>query len=95
MFDYNIENYDIVLAIRPCEPTDNIINICIKYKKSFMIYLCPCTHKSSDGKSFENYSEWIKYLKTKLDSRKDYITYFIEDNKMPDDCFIIVAKIIN
>lgn len=91
---YSFKKYDIILSIRPCEPTDYIINLCLKERKDFMIYLCPCTHKTAKGKKFKKYDEWINYLKYKLSSHKEYNTIFLTDDNLPDNNYIIIAKYI-
>lgn len=85
---------DIIVAIRPCDPIDTIIELCFKFKKSFMIYLCPCIHNSHNGKKFQSYNEWILYLKNKIYSNKNYKCDFLICSDFPDDCYIIIAKTI-
>ncbi len=89
---FNLKNYDLILGIRPCTPTEQIINECYKYKKDFMIYLCPCIHNSINNMNFSSYDNWIKYLQKKLNHFKNYSIIFIQPKDFPDNCPIIIGK---
>lgn len=87
------DKFDLVIAFRPCYPTETIVNDCVKNNINFMIYLCPCIHQGINSKSnFNTYEEWINYLKSKLSQFKNYNIEFIVDKNMPDKCPIIVGK---
>lgn len=95
--DTDIKEYDIIIGLRPCSPTEKILDLCLKHKKDFIIYLCPCIHEPLDNNFKKNitYEEWINYLKEKLYKYNDYQLYFLSYNKLPDNCPIIIGKYIN
>ncbi len=90
--EYDISKYDLIIGLRPCNITENIIDMCFKYKKDFIIYLCPCIHKSKNNNIFNTYEEWISYLKDKISNNKEYSFEFIYSNNLPDNCPIIIGK---
>ena len=93
--DYNLSKYDIIVGIRPCNITENIIDLCYKYKKDFIIYLCPCIHKAKNGLTFATYEKWINYLKEKTSNFTNYNIIFTKYKKLPDKCPIIIGKYNN
>ena len=90
--EYDLSKYDLIVGIRPCVITENIIDLCYKYKKDFMIYFCPCIHNSKDGNKFNTYDEWINYIKYKTSLFENYDISFINCNDFPDNCPIIIGK---
>lgn len=64
MFDYNydLSNYDFVIAQEPCDATEHIVRACIKQNKPFIIALCGVPHKLISGEEFEEVIDWYKYL---------------------------------
>ncbi len=60
----NIENYDLLIGLEPCDATEHIIRQCIKYNKDFEILLCASPHNSIEGKKFNTREEWYNYLKS-------------------------------
>lgn len=89
--EYDLSDYDLIVGIRPCDVTKNIIDYCYKYKKDFMIYLCPCIHEPKTNIKTETYDDWINYLKEKTSSFKNYKIKFIKEKNFPDDCPIIIG----
>lgn len=89
---FNMEKYDLILGIRPCTPTEKIIDECYKYKKNFIFYLCPCIHNSINNINFSSYNEWVKYLKNKLKNFENYTIIFTSSIDFPDNCPIVIGK---
>ena len=58
----NIQNYDYIFGLEPCDATEHIIRQGLKYDKPFDVLLCGAPHKALDGKTFSNYHEWYEYL---------------------------------
>ena len=87
-----LSKYDIIIGLRPCNPTEHILDLCLKHNKNFMIYLCPCIHNNSNHKQISNYEEWIIYLRKKLNNYKNYQITFYTSDKLPDKCPIIIGK---
>lgn len=58
----NIDKYDIIVGLEPCNATEHIIRQSLKYNKPFDINLCAAPHQSLNGKTFETYKEWYNYL---------------------------------
>lgn len=86
------DEFDLVVAFRPCFPTETIINKCIENNINFIIYLCPCIHQGINSSfKFKTYDEWIKYLKKNLLQLTNYKIKFIIDKNMPDECPIIIG----
>ena len=86
------DEFDLVVAFRPCFPTETIINKCIENNINFIIYLCPCIHQGINSSfKFKTYDQWIKYLKKKLLQLTNYKIKFIIDKNMPDECPIIIG----
>ncbi len=64
---FNLSNYDLVVGFRPCNITENIIDMCDKYKKDFIIYLCPCIHVPKDKNIvISSYQDWLNYIIKKV-----------------------------
>ena len=93
---YNIQPYDIVIGFRPCNITENMLDMCNKYHKDFLIYMCPCVHKPKDNiNKCLNYDEWLNYLLKKTSCFENFKIQVIYDSKMPDNCPILVGKYLN
>lgn len=90
---FDLSKYDLIISIRPCNVTEKILDLCFKYKKEFIIYLCPCIHKSKNKEEFDNYIDWINYLKNKTSKNINYNISFISFNELPDNCPVIIGKI--
>ncbi len=58
----DIQKYDLVLGLEPCDATEHIIRQALKYDKQFNISLCAAPHKSLEGKNFTTYQQWYKHL---------------------------------
>lgn len=58
----DINKYDLIVGLEPCDATEHIIRQSLKYDKPFDIRLCTASHKSLDGKEFETYEEWYEHL---------------------------------
>lgn len=89
--NYNLKHYDLIIAIRPCSITEHLLDNCYKYKKDFMIYLCPCIHKPKSGDTISSYEEWIIYLKRKTTKFKNYDIQFITPKNFIDNCPVIIG----
>ena len=59
----NIQNYDLVVGLEPCDATEHIIRQAIKYDKPFEVLLCAAAHSALDGTTFNTYLEWYEHLK--------------------------------
>lgn len=79
LFDYrtfDVNEYDLIVGLEPCEATEHILLGGLKNNKPFVISLCYSPHDSIDGKKFENYVDWDNYLieksngKAYIDQRK-------------------------
>lgn len=91
--EIDLIKYDIIIGLRPCTITENIINTCLKYQKDFIIYLCPCIHQPLQNNiSFNSYNDWIQYLSNRLNKISDYNIIFESNNELPDNCPIIIGK---
>ena len=90
--DFDLSTYDLILGIRPCNITENILDNCYKYKKDFMFYLCPWIHQPKNKINVNTYDEWIDYLKSKTSNFKNYDIIFITHYKFKDNCPIIIGK---
>ena len=60
----NIQNYDLIVGLEPCDATEHIIRQAIKYDKPFEVLLCAAEHPALDGTTFKNYLEWYEHLKS-------------------------------
>ena len=58
----NIQGYDYIFALEPCDATEHIIRQGLKYDKPFEILLCGAPHDALSGKTFSNYHDWYDYL---------------------------------
>lgn len=58
----NIDNFDLIIGLEPCDATEHIIRQSLKYDKPFDVNLCVAPHKSLNGKTFRSYKEWYNYL---------------------------------
>lgn len=59
----NIENYNLIVGLEPCDATEHIIRQSLKYDKPFDVYLCAASHKGLNGDMFNTYKEWYTHLK--------------------------------
>ena len=59
----NVQNYDLIVGLEPCDATEHIIRQALKYDKPFEVLLCAAAHDALDGKKFKTYQEWYDYLK--------------------------------
>jgi hypothetical protein len=59
----NIQNYDLIVGLEPCDATEHIIRQALKYDKPFEILLCAAEHDALDGTKFKSYLEWYEHLK--------------------------------
>lgn len=90
---FNLEKYDLIIGFRPCDTTEQILDLCYFYNKDFMIYLCPCIHNPINKEiTFSTYKEWLNYLKNKLNNFKNYNIDIFSDKDLPDDCPVIIGK---
>ena len=58
----NIDRFDLIVGLEPCDATEHIIRQSLKYDKPFDVSLCAAPHKSLDGKCFRTYEEWYNHL---------------------------------
>ena len=59
----NVQNYDLIVGLEPCDATEHIIRQALKHDKPFEIALCAAEHDALDGTKFKTYLEWYEYLK--------------------------------
>lgn len=59
----NIQNYDLIVGLEPCDATEHIVRQSLKYDKPFEVSLCYAPHIALDGQSFETYQEWHNHIK--------------------------------
>ncbi len=94
--DFDFNNYDLIVGFRPCIITEKIILECFKYKKEFIIYLCPCANEPLNKTNYNHktwhYQDWHRYLIQLVKNNKKYITTIIY-NQLDDDCPIIIGNI--
>ena len=67
----NINNYNLIVGIMPCDITEEIIRRASKERKNFYIQMCGCTHFTREqiyklGLSVEIYQKYIIDLANKL-----------------------------
>lgn len=60
--DTDISEYDLVIALEPCDATEHIIRACLKAHKPFIVVLCGIAHQRIDGVMPSDVSEWYNYL---------------------------------
>lgn len=60
----NVQNYDLIVGLEPCDATEHIIRQAIKYNKPFEVLLCAAEHPALDGTTFKSYLEWYEHLKS-------------------------------
>lgn len=58
----NIDRFDLIVGLEPCDATEHIIRQALKYDKPFDINLCATAHKGLNGETFRTYGEWYKHL---------------------------------
>lgn len=58
----NIDNFDLIVGLEPCDATEHIIRQSLKYDKPFDVNLCAAPHRSLNGKTFRSYKEWYNHL---------------------------------
>lgn len=91
--NFDLSNYDLIIAFRPCNPTENIIDMCFKYNKNFVIYLCPCILQPKfHTVEFTTLQQWHNYIFEKIKSNKKYKVQIITSPKLQDQMPIIIAK---
>lgn len=91
--NYDLSPYDLIIAFRPCYPTENIVDLCFQYKKDFVIYLCPCVLQPKiSNKQFETIEQWHSYLLSKVTANKEYQITIVHSRKLQDNMPIIIAK---
>ena len=90
--EYDLSEYDLVVGFRPCSVKEKMTEYSYKYKKDFLIYLCPCVHKPINN-NVKKYDEWVNYLIDKINTYKIYDLTVLNDEKMPDGWPILIGKI--
>ena len=58
----NIDNFDLIVGLEPCDATEHIIRQSLTYDKPFDVNLCGAPHKSLTGETFRTYEEWYNHL---------------------------------
>lgn len=64
-FDYtnfDLSNFDCVIAQEPCAATEHIIRACIEQKVPFIMSVCGVPHTLISGEKPENVYKWYYYL---------------------------------
>lgn len=95
--NFDVSNFDLVVGFRPCYVTEKTIEMCFKFNKDFVLYLCPCDMQPIDPneKRCENGKEWREFIIKKVRENKNYKVSVFSSKKLQDDMPIIVAKYIN
>ena len=89
----DIGNYDLLIGFRPCNATENIIDMCFKFNKDFVIYLCPCDLQPYDEKiKCKDADEWRKFIINKVKNNNNYEIIIINDHGLQDDLPLIIAR---
>ena len=81
----NIENFDLLVGLEPCDATEHIIRQCLKYDKHFEILLCAAAHDALSGRKFKGYEDWYKYLKSissEVKIEKKDSSYYASNSQM-------------
>lgn len=60
--NYDLKDFDYVIAQEPCDATEHIIRACVKQNKPFIMTLCGVPHDSISGKQVKNVYDWWEYL---------------------------------
>ena len=60
----NIDRFDLIVGLEPCDATEHIIRQALKYDNPFDINLCAAPHKGIDGETFKTYKDWYNHLKS-------------------------------
>ncbi len=60
----NIEGYDLIVGLEPCDATEHIIHQGLKYDVPFEVLLCGAPHDGLDGSHFYSYEAWYDYLRS-------------------------------
>ena len=66
-FDYlktNVNSYDLLIGLEPCDATEHAIRSALNNDKDFAIALCYAPHNSIDGRVFDDYKMWHVYLQS-------------------------------
>lgn len=58
----NVNQFDLLVGLEPCDATEHIIRQGLKYEKPFEISLCYQAHDALNGQKFETPEDWYEYL---------------------------------
>ena len=91
----NLDNYNLVIGFRPCIATEKILDLCFKFKKNFVIYLCPCEDIKPFNKHIKCTSaeEWRNYIINKAKSNNNFNIEVIYNHNLQDNLPIIIGKV--
>ena len=83
----NVQNYDLIVGLEPCDATEHIIRQALSYDKPFEVLLCAAEHSALDGTTFKNYLEWYEHLKSispEVKITKKGSSYFASNVNQPE-----------
>ena len=60
----NISDFDLIVAMQPCQATEHIIRQCTKYNKPFVIKLCADSHPCLSGEENATFKQWFSHLES-------------------------------
>lgn len=60
--EFDLSEYDFVIAQEPCDATEHILLACKTQSKPFFMSLCGVPHAKLSGGMPKNYEEWYDYL---------------------------------
>lgn len=61
---FDIQIYDLLVGLEPCDATEHIIRQSLKYNKPFEVILCYTVHKTLNNTKCKNIESWYNYLKS-------------------------------
>lgn len=60
----NVDKYDLLIGLEPCDATEHIIRQGLKHNKPFEVLLCYAAHDAINGTKFAKVEDWYSYLKS-------------------------------
>ena len=67
---FNVQDYDLIVGLEPCDATEHIIRQAIMYNIPFEVLLCCAPHDGLNGEKFDTYLDWYKHLESISDKVK-------------------------
>lgn len=94
--DKDISKYNLIVAVRPCEATEDIIKQTNKYQKELFLVLCKHKHFSDISSKYKksNLSDWEEYVRELIysDSKNFKIDEFRTPTKLGADYLMFSKK---